>query len=41
MRDGASQLFERIFFDVRPEQFDDLVKRIDVMLPVVGKERDL
>lgn len=31
--DGAQSL--------RPEQFDDLVKRIDVMLPVVGKERDL
>lgn len=31
--DGAQSL--------RPEQFDDLVKRIDVMLPIVGKERDL
>lgn len=31
--DGAQSL--------RPEQFGDLVKRIDVMLPVVGKERDL
>lgn len=30
--DGAQSL--------RPEQFDDLVRRIDVMLPVVGKERD-
>ena len=30
--DGAQSL--------RPEQFKDLVKNIDVMLPVVGKERD-
>lgn len=30
--DGAQSL--------RPEQFSDLVKKIDVMLPVVGKERD-
>ena len=32
LSDGAQSL--------RPEQFDDLVKRVDVMLPVVGKERD-
>ena len=30
--DGAQSL--------RPEQFDSLVKSIDVMLPIVGKERD-
>ncbi len=32
LSDGAQSL--------RPEQFDDLVRRVDVMLPVVGKERD-
>ena len=31
LSDGAQSL--------RPEQFDDLVQRIDVMLPVVGKDR--
>ena len=31
LSDGAQSL--------RPEQFDDLVRRIDVMLPVVGKDR--
>ena len=31
LSDGAHSL--------RPEQFDDLVRRIDVMLPVVGKDR--
>lgn len=32
LSDGAQSL--------KPEQFDDVVKAIDVMLPVVGKERD-
>ena len=32
LSDGAQSL--------RPEQFEDLVRRVDVMLPVVGKERD-
>ena len=32
LSDGAQSL--------RPEQFEDLVHRVDVMLPVVGKERD-
>ena len=32
LSDGAQSL--------RPEQFDDLVKRIDVLLTVCGKERD-
>ena len=30
--DGAQSL--------RPEQFDDLVKAVDIMLPIVNKERD-
>ena len=32
LSDGAQSL--------RPEQFDDLVRRIDVLLTVCGKERD-